>query len=74
MSVKNFESKAQKRIFERQQKIVFSYLDAKNRKENITEWKIKISEELNISVHAIDYTIKPANVKRIIERSEKATA
>lgn len=64
-------SKAKKRLFERQQKIVNAYLEAKNNKSNITEWKNDISEEMNISVHAIDYTIRPANLKRILDRSEK---
>ena len=64
-------SKAKKRLFERQQKIVNAYLEAKKNKSNITEWKNNFSEELGISVHAVEYTIRPANLKRILDRSKQ---
>ena len=64
-------SKAQKRIFDRQHKIVNAYLDAKKNRLNITEWKNNISEEMEISVHAIDYTIRPANLKRILDSAKQ---
>lgn len=70
MSSEIILSKAKKRLFDRQEKIVFSYLDAKSSKLNITEWKNEISEKLNVSIHAINYTIRPANLKRILDRSK----
>lgn len=70
METANNLSKAKKRIFDRQSKIVQSYLDAKEKNLNITDWKNRISEELQISIHAVDYTLRPANVKRILERSK----
>lgn len=63
-------SKAQQRILDRQKKIVLSYLDAKSNKLNISDWKIRIAEEMQISIHAVDYNIRPAQLKRILEFAE----
>jgi len=70
MDTKIILSKAQQRILDRQKKIVLSYLDAKSKKENISEWKLRIAEEMQISIHAVDYNIRPAQVKRILAFAE----